>query len=50
MQVSPYHSKLPSAHVYHNKSTCTVGNNIESYNKVAGTGGRPLCSTCPTSS
>lgn len=43
--VASFHSKLETS-VYHNQSECTVGNNIESYNKVAGTGGGRLCSRC----
>lgn len=45
-KVSPFHSKLPGTEVYHNDNKCTVGNNIESYNRVAGTGGHRLCHTC----
>jgi hypothetical protein len=45
-KVPPFHSKLTSADVHHNDNTCTKGNNIESYNKVSGTGGLPLCSEC----
>lgn len=47
MKVSPFHSKLPSdRRVYHDNDECTEGNNIESENKVAGTGGYPRCSHC----
>lgn len=45
-KVSPFHSKLPGTEVHHNDNTCTVGNNIETYNKVSGTGGLRLCSVC----
>lgn len=45
-KVSPFHSKKPETTVYHNDNKCTEGNNIESYNRVSGTGGRPLCSHC----
>lgn len=46
-RVSPYHSTYPSDHpVYHNQSTCVVGNNIERRYLAAGTAGRPLCLTC----
>lgn len=45
-KVSPFHSKKPGTAVHHNNNSCTEGNNIESYNKVAGTGGLPLCSHC----
>lgn len=44
-KVSPFHSKV-TLNVHHDQSTCTLGNNIESYNKVQGTGGLPLCSQC----
>jgi hypothetical protein len=44
--VAPFHSKLPGTQVYHNNNTCTEGNNIESYNKVPGTGNLRLCSAC----
>ena len=46
MKVSPFHSKLPSAHVYHNNNKCTIGNNIENENKVPGIGGKRLCKRC----
>ncbi len=46
MQVSPFHSKKAGTEVYHNNNKCTEGNNIESYNKVPGTGGLRLCSRC----
>jgi len=45
-RVSPFHSKLPGTEVYHNDNRCTVGNNIESYNRVSGTGGHRLCKQC----
>lgn len=46
-KVSPWHSKLKvEPLVYHDERTCTVGNNIESYNRVPGTGGRRKCSRC----
>jgi hypothetical protein len=45
--VAPFHSKRESDRkVYHNNDKCTEGNNIETYNKVPGTGGRPLCTRC----
>lgn len=47
-KVSPYHSKKPGTNRHHNNNACTEGNNIESYNKVSGTGGHPLCSKCKT--
>ena len=45
-KVAPFHSKLPGTTVHHNNSSCTEGDNIESYNRVAGTGGLPLCNHC----
>ncbi|HKY99122.1 MAG TPA: hypothetical protein VJL35_14795 [Gemmatimonadaceae bacterium] len=46
-KVAPFHSKKETdKKVYHNDNRCTEGNNIETYNKVAGTGGRPLCDHC----
>ena len=45
-KVPAFHSKLPGTEVYHNDDKCTVGDNIESYNKVYGTGGLRLCSVC----
>lgn len=46
VKVSPFHSKLPRTDRYHDESTCTLGDNIESYNKVSGTGGHPKCHLC----
>ena len=45
-RVAAYHSKLPGTRVYHDHSECTEGNNIESYNRVSGTGGHPKCDHC----
>ena len=46
-KVAPFHSKKPTDDpVYHDNNACTEGNNIESYNRVAGTGGRPKCDHC----
>jgi hypothetical protein len=46
-KVAAFHSKRPDAKkVHHNDSTCTEGNNIETSNKVSGTGGLPLCNHC----
>jgi hypothetical protein len=46
-KVAAFHSKLPTARkVYHDSDTCKEGNNIESYNRVAGTGDRPRCEHC----
>jgi hypothetical protein len=44
-KVEPFHSKV-TKDVHHNDNTCKVGNNIESYNRVSGTGGLPLCKEC----
>jgi hypothetical protein len=46
MKVSPFHSKLVGTDRYHDESACTVGDNIEPYNKVSGTGGHPKCHEC----
>lgn len=46
-KVSPWHSSRQSDRkVYHNDTRCTEGNNIESYYRTPGTGGRPLCEHC----
>lgn len=45
-KVPAFYSKLPGTGVHHNNSSCTTGDNIESYNRVSGTGGLPLCSQC----
>ena len=45
-KVSAFHSKLPGTTVHHDNNGCTEGNNIESYNRVSGTGGLPQCSHC----
>ena len=46
-KVSAFHSVKPSApKVYHDNSSCTEGNNIETANKKAGTDGRPKCAHC----
>ena len=47
MKQDPWHSKrLSDRRVYHDESRCTEGNNIESYNRVPGTGSRPKCEHC----
>lgn len=47
VKVPAFHSKAPNDRkVHHNDTKCTEGNNIETYNKVSGTGGYPLCSHC----
>jgi hypothetical protein len=46
-KVPPFYSKLPNdRNVYHDNNQCTEGNNIETYNRVSGTGGRPRCEHC----
>jgi len=45
-KVPPFHSKLSGTEVYHDNNECTVGNNIESSNRVSGTGGLRKCSVC----
>ncbi|MDO8433670.1 MAG: hypothetical protein Q7S58_14795 [Candidatus Binatus sp.] len=46
-KVAAFHSKLASHKaVYHDNDRCTEGNNIESYNRVPGTGGHPKCEHC----
>jgi len=45
-KVPAFHSKKEGTKVHHNNDKCTEGNNIETYNKVSGTGGLPLCDHC----
>lgn len=45
MKVNPFHSKV-TLNVHHDQSTCKLGDNIETYNKVSGTGGLPKCDEC----
>ena len=46
-KVAPFHTvKEDPPRVYHDDDRCTVGNNIESYNRRSGTGGRPKCQRC----
>jgi hypothetical protein len=48
-KVAPWHSKLIlDRNVYHDETRCTEGNNIESRNRVAGTGNKPKCHHCKT--
>jgi hypothetical protein len=42
----PFHSRQPECKVYHNRTECTEGNNIEDYNLIKGTGGLALCKHC----
>lgn len=46
MKVASFHSKKYGTEVYHNNDKCTEGNNIESYNRVSGTGNLRLCEHC----
>lgn len=46
VKVAAFHSKLIGTVVYHDQTGCTEGDNIESYNRVAGTGGLRHCSHC----
>lgn len=43
---SPWYSTKPETKVYHNRTDCTEGNNIEPYNVERGTGGKRLCDHC----
>jgi hypothetical protein len=45
-KVPAFHSKVPGTAKHHNNDACTEGDNIESYNRVSGTGGLPLCDHC----
>jgi len=45
-KVSPFRSKLPGTRVYHDNNSCTEGNNIETRNRMSGTGGLPKCDHC----
>lgn len=45
-KVSPFHSKLPGTSKYHDNNACTEGDNIETSNRVSGTGGLPKCDHC----
>lgn len=47
MKTKPWHSRKPNTrNVYHDNTTCTEGNNIETYYRTEGTGGRPKCEHC----
>jgi hypothetical protein len=47
MKTAPFHSvKSSDRPVYHDNTSCTEGNNIESQYKRQGTGGRPKCHHC----
>lgn len=46
MKTSPWHSKRLGETRHHDNTLCTEGNNIETYYRASGTGGRPLCSHC----
>jgi hypothetical protein len=43
-QVSAFHSVKENHH--HNNSKCGPGSEIPAHNRVAGTGGKPLCRDC----
>jgi hypothetical protein len=46
-RVDPFHSIADNDRkVYHDDSDCTEGNNIETENKRAGTGGYPRFKNC----
>jgi hypothetical protein len=46
-KIAAFHSKRPNdPNVYHDNDKCTEGNNIETYNRVPGTGGRRQCEHC----
>ncbi len=47
-KVAAFHSSNPNLNkkVYHDNSSCTEGNNIESKYKTSGTAGRPKCQRC----
>lgn len=45
-KVPAFHSKLLGTTVYHDNSSCTEGDNIESYNRVLGTGNLAKCHHC----
>jgi len=46
-KTSPWHSTRESDRkVYHDNTSCTEGNNIESRYKRSGTDGRPKCAHC----
>jgi hypothetical protein len=42
--VPPFHSVKEEKH--HNNSRCGPGSEIPAHNRVAGTGGKPLCKDC----
>lgn len=44
-KVKPFHSSK-QRDVYHDRSECTEGNNIEARYRVQGTGGLPKCKKC----
>ena len=46
-KVAAFHSTAPNdPKKYHDQSTCTEGNNIETKNRTSGTGGYPKCDHC----
>ncbi len=44
--ITPWYSKLKGIKVYHNNTTCHLGNNIEPRNRKSGTGGKRICEEC----
>ena len=46
MKVAPFHTKADPSAPYHDNNKCTEGNNIESYNRVSGSGSRRHCTRC----
>jgi len=48
MKVPAFHSSEPGREVYHDRSECTEGNNIERKYKKSGTAGRRKCHRCAT--
>jgi hypothetical protein len=47
MKTAPWHSiRQSDRNVYHNNTSCTEGNNIESKYRKPGSDGRPLCQHC----
>jgi len=43
-KIAPFHAEKSAVH--HDNNQCTEGNNIETKNKLAGTGGKPKCQHC----
>jgi len=45
MKAAPWHSKV-TKDVHHDETKCEVGDNIQPWNKVQGTGNLPKCKEC----